>query len=142
MKATAALLIALLMPAQWQLAVAGAPLDFPVDANVESVRTGGYWKMGSQDGRYRVVVAYFGFEHVSSHVRLEWVATPGEDGEARVVKTVVLSDAVLGSVDIESMHPGKTETTVIVSGVLRDDSKYRCELVLRIDGTFSRGATC
>jgi len=142
MKATVALLIALLMPVQWQLALAAVPPDFPVDANVESVRTGGYWKMGSQDGRYRVVIAYLGFEHISSHVRIEWLATPGEDGEVRIIRTVVLSEALLGSVDIESMRPDKTETTVIISGVLHDDSKYRCQLLLRIDGTYSRGATC
>lgn len=98
--------------------------------------------MGSQDGWYRVVVANFGFEHISSHVRIEWLATPGEDGEVRVAKKVVLYDVLLGSVDIESMRSDKAKTTVIISGVLRDDSKYRCQLVLRVDGSYSRGATC
>jgi hypothetical protein len=117
----------------------GAPGPaFPVDSQVRTVRTGGYWETGTQRGRYRVVVASFGSEHVSSHVRFEWLT----ETEERIAKIEVLHEVLLGSVDVESMRWDKAGTTVVISGELRDGSKYRCQVYLRIDGSYSRGTGC
>jgi len=117
----------------------GTPASiFPVDSGVTTVRSGGYWEVGARRGRYRVVIAQFGSEHVSSYVRFEWVT----EGQERVEKTEVLHEAILGSVDVESMRWDKAGTTVVISGELRDGSKYRCQVYLRVDGTYSRGSGC
>jgi hypothetical protein len=110
---------------------------YPVDPGVSAVRSGGYWENDGRRGTYRVVVALFGSEHISSHIRFEWV-TDGHE----IARTEVLHDALLGSVDIESMRWNQEGTRVVLSGGLRDGSKYRCEVLLRTNGVYSKGAGC
>lgn len=110
---------------------------YPVDPNVSTVRSGGYWEQAGSRGTYRVVVARYGSEHVSSHIRLEWVTD-----DQKIAKTEVLHDALLGSIDIESMRWNQAGTRVVLAGELRDGSKYRCEVQLKKNGEYSKAAGC
>jgi len=116
---------------------AGASPTFPLDPRISTVRSGGYWEQGERRGGYRVVVAHFGSEHVSSHIRFEWVTDAQE-----VARAEVLHGALLGSVDIESMSWDEAGTHVVLSGDLRNGSKYKCKVSLRTDGSYSKGEGC
>ena len=52
-----------------------------VPTHVESVVSGGYWKSGGQDGRYRIIVVNNGWEHVHSLVFLQWLEENHEKQE-------------------------------------------------------------
>jgi hypothetical protein len=56
-------------------------------ASIEAAVSGGYWKSGDKDGRYRVVVVNGGFEHVHSKVFLQWVTGPTSER----VQSILLS---------------------------------------------------
>jgi hypothetical protein len=116
---------------------AAAAPTYAVDPGVSTVRSGGYWEIGGRQGTYRVVVALFGSEHIASHVRFEWLIEGRE-----IARTEVLHDALLGSVDVESMRWDQNGTRVVLFGDLRDGSKYKCEVLLRANGLYSKGAGC
>src|SRR4051812_8088554 len=47
-----------------------------VPADVTSVESGGQWSSHGINGSYRVIVVNGGFEHVISHVFIEWISDP------------------------------------------------------------------
>jgi len=47
-----------------------------VDPNVVSIRTLGRWTSAGTTGQYRVIVTTDGWEHVWSHVFVEWLPDP------------------------------------------------------------------
>jgi hypothetical protein len=72
-------------------ASATAETESPTIApNVESVVSGGNWQMDNQDGRYRIIIVNGGFEHIFSHVFLQWIETgTREQGPAILFSTPV-----------------------------------------------------
>jgi hypothetical protein len=113
-----------------------------VATSIESVRTGGYWETKQHRGRYRVVVAHQGFEHILSYTRVEWVRDPDRTGGAVIERFEVVHDSLLGSVDVESMQSDATGTVVVLAGLLHNGSRYRCQLTLTTDGSISKSSGC
>jgi hypothetical protein len=122
--------------------VTAADSMYPVAANVETVRTCGYWEAQKQRGRYRVVIAHAGLEHVQTYVRIEWIRGPAPDGSVAVEKAEVLHHSLLGSIGVESVRAETKGTAVVLAGTLHDGSQYRCQLMLATDGSITKGAGC
>ena len=59
-------------------------------AEVETVISGGWWESGAQEGRYRVVIRSGGFEHVISTMTVDWIVSPTETSDAKVVASVTI----------------------------------------------------
>jgi hypothetical protein len=58
---------------------------------LDSAVRAGYWEHGDITGEYRVLVFSGGFEHISSWVVAEWIATPRDnDAEASIVHSTQL----------------------------------------------------
>ena len=75
-----------------------------VDPDVVQVETGGSWEVGERHGRYRVVIAYLGFEEVSSQIRFAWVEESGvRDIDKSIARTEVLHEALLGPAEVKTM---------------------------------------
>lgn len=134
------LALTILLSQPW-LTQAAAP-EYPVAPRVETVRTGGYWEAKEHRGRYRVVVAHDGFEHIQTYIRVEWVLDSAHRDSAELAKYEVVHEALLGSVDVESMDWDQTGTVVTLAGSLEDGSEYRCQLLLRTDGSLDKGSGC
>jgi hypothetical protein len=130
----------LLLAQPWP-AQAAAPAYF-VDPAVSTVRSGGFWESKQHHGHYRVVVAHLGVEHIQSNIRIEWLldTTPGEG--ARIERSEVLHELLLGSIDIESMEWSDKGTEVVLSGPRHDGSRYLCRLHLGTDGSIAKGTGC
>jgi hypothetical protein len=118
-----------------------APPAYPLATSIETVRTGGYWESKEHRGRYRVVVAHEGYEHIHSYIRIEWVRDPDRGGAA-IDRFEVLHDSLLGSVDVESMQWDTAATVVVLAGPLHDGSQYRCQLLLARDGSITKSSGC
>ena len=71
-----------------------APAHAALDPEIEFVVTGGSWDRGDQSGHYRIVVRNTGFEHVSSRVHVEWLATNPDSGT--FVRASVKIDTIPG----------------------------------------------
>jgi hypothetical protein len=119
------------------------PSEFPVAPAVSYVQTGGYWELNGHSGRYRVVLATGGFEHITTHIRFEWVQAPeGEAGEQRISRTVVLQEVLLGVASVTSFSPDAKGVTVAFDGETHDGAKYVCRVILRPAGLYSKSAGC
>jgi hypothetical protein len=130
-----------LLLAQPWLVQAAAP-TYPVDPAVNTVRSGGYWETNRHRGRYRVVIAQHGFEHIQSFIRIDWVLDTTPSDSAKIEKYVVLQTSLLGSVDVESMRSDRSQTVVVLSGPLQNGSLYHCTLTLGTDGSFNKSSGC
>jgi len=64
-----------------------APALPSVDARISHMVSGGYWRAGQLEGRFRAVVLSAGFEHVISHLYIQWVSDETDTTEARIVAT-------------------------------------------------------
>jgi len=95
----------------WIATAATAQVEIPT--NVAQVESGGYWNHDGRSGRFRIVIADEGWEHVISRIFIEWIEQDGEGrGRDKVVARVepttgemisfraTLSWAVPGSVRI------------------------------------------
>ena len=134
------LLAVALIPA---LAFSAAPTVLVVSPDVSYVQTGGYWQLNGQGGQYRVVVATGGFEHVSTHIRFEWVSEPTPTGESRrIFRTVVLHESLLGVASVTAFKPDAQGVTVDLEGRTDDGAKYSCRVVLQPEGLKSKSAGC
>ena len=134
------LVLTVLLLQPW-LANASIPA-FALATNIESVRTGGYWESKQHRGRYRVVVAHQGSEHILSYIRVEWVRDPDRGSDAVIERFEVVHDSLLGSVDVESMQSDATATVVVLAGLLHNGANYRCQLMLARDGSISKSSGC
>ena len=77
-------------------AQAVAPPLPPVDPRISHVVTGGHWRAGDQEGGFRAVVLSAGFEHVISHLYIEWVSDETETAAARVVASKAVDTVSAG----------------------------------------------
>lgn len=67
--------------------------EYPeLSPQIENVVSGGYWKTESQDGRYRIIVVNSGWEHVTSQVFIEWLATIPEQRKVDAIKSVPVKE--------------------------------------------------
>jgi len=73
-----------------------APALPPLDPRVSDVVTGGYWRSGSQEGRLRVIVVSSGFEHVISHLYVQWLSEETATTAARIVATKAVDTVSAG----------------------------------------------
>jgi hypothetical protein len=63
-----------------------------IDPSVQFVVTGGYWTVDGRDGVYRVVVQQGGWEHVASHVIVQWLARDEDVFGYKVLESIALID--------------------------------------------------
>ena len=62
-----------------------------VTADVSTVRTGGSWSEGENQGQYRVIITNRGFDHIVSKLYLQWLVQKPEEGVPQVRATVAFS---------------------------------------------------
>lgn len=63
-----------------------------VPADVETIVSGGFWREGQRDGRFRLVVKIEGWEHLANRVFLEWIEEVGDLRTAKVVKALPVKE--------------------------------------------------
>jgi hypothetical protein len=74
-----------------QVAVAVAADAVGVAADVSTVRTGGAWSEGENQGQYRVIITDRGFDHIVSKLYLQWLEQEPEEGVPQVRATVAFA---------------------------------------------------
>ena len=130
MKRIALILIMLTLPF-----MLGASL---VPANIDNVQTGGYWSGNGDDGQYRVVVVNSGFEHVVSHVYVEWIETPKDsDTEPTVIASVEPNLPFgngIASLETRLIPIRKNRVSIVVSGTDLALSHVKATLIATTPG--------
>jgi hypothetical protein len=100
----------------------------PVDTDVASVVTLGYWKTESGEGPVRVVVRTAGFEHVASSIRIEWIAQAGPERPARIQaidSTLAIPDRMY-VLDVPAPYSNFEGMNFYVCGTHAYDSSKKC----------------
>jgi hypothetical protein len=116
--------------------------DAPVDPSITDIRSAGFWEDAGHSGTYRVVVRHFGFEEISSSITLEWVSDSTRESSAHLNHSVILADALLGAIGIDSLRAMNGGVQLVLIGPLHNGSQYHCVVVMRPDGSIGKGYGC
>ncbi|NJO17163.1 MAG: hypothetical protein HC877_15895 [Thioploca sp.] len=77
-----------------------------VPTPVVNVVSGGYWEDAGQRGIYRVILTAEGWEHVSTRVKVEWIAEPKTQNEQSIIVAPKLPfGQETASLKVEKLQP-------------------------------------
>lgn len=132
------LLLLLALPARGEDAPDRKAVD-ALPAYISVVQSGGFWRSGAQEGHYRIVVTSGGFEHIVSHLFIQWVAIEGGRGETKVVRTVSVKEFESGHAShieprVKFVHGRGLQVSLAIT--VRDGSREKRAMTVRSDGTY------
>jgi hypothetical protein len=88
-----------------------------VDPELRYVITGGFWERGNESGQFRVLVYSAGFEHVISHVFVQWLRDPqASDQPPTIVASEPIrpiNDQPTWSVGLPSLVPTERNAAIV-----------------------------
>jgi hypothetical protein len=103
--------------------------DTTIPPEVVSVATVGRWQSGPTSGAYRIIVTRDGWEHVWSHVLLEWIPDPPsrEIGYVRGTVVELIPPIGQGTAVLEASarlrKPGELAITVMATSNMEVQAK-------------------